>query len=390
LTAATQAELVHIKRNGFRVFRFLDSFVQTILDLYDTAMLFLPALTGNSVPESCALANLQFLEQYCSIAMPARNTTKVSVPASAIHSGDFFGVIRLDGLDPMLAWAMGGSHTGHTTIAMWINNVLHVCESTTKDSYWPTNGIQCTEYTQWLTQAENADYNVVLLPLSPASRAKFNETAALQFIQQNLNLNYGFGNLLWGWVDFESDNYPYPLTWQLHELLPGLLSKISPAIADLLWNQAFNFRLQTQGLNAAELYEQAYSKGLTFGELVSLPEQDNWMYVQQNNGNQTVKGRSMVCDVFVCEAWKAGGLFGSTPFSCSEATNWDIYTLNVFDPSYVIPPQCAAADPDLPFCQLLGKYRLSLPFYNTRSVFPNSFNSCPRGQPPDWSKPVGC
>lgn len=38
-------------------------------------------------------------------------------PAEMVHSGDFFGVIRLDGLDPMLAWGMG-STTGHTTVAM--------------------------------------------------------------------------------------------------------------------------------------------------------------------------------------------------------------------------------------------------------------------------------
>jgi len=37
---------------------------------------------------------------------------------SDIHSGDFFGVIRLDGLDSMLAFGMG-SHTGHTTVALW-------------------------------------------------------------------------------------------------------------------------------------------------------------------------------------------------------------------------------------------------------------------------------
>lgn len=37
---------------------------------------------------------------------------------SDIHSGDFFGVLRLDGLDPMLAFGMG-SQTGHTTVALW-------------------------------------------------------------------------------------------------------------------------------------------------------------------------------------------------------------------------------------------------------------------------------
>ena len=63
---------------------------------------------------------------------------------------DFFGIVRLDGLDPMLAWAMG-STTGHTTVALWnrstadaADDYLMVCESTAKDVYWPVNGVQCT------------------------------------------------------------------------------------------------------------------------------------------------------------------------------------------------------------------------------------------------------
>ena len=55
----------------------------------------------------------------------ARPRRRVSPPGdqpilneSQIHSGDFIGVIRLDGLDPVLAFGMG-SHTGHTAVALW-------------------------------------------------------------------------------------------------------------------------------------------------------------------------------------------------------------------------------------------------------------------------------
>ncbi len=196
----TPNEMADIKRNGFRVLRFLDDFTGILEDLYDTIMLFLPAMeTTGPVPESCAQANLQFLDQYVDIQMEARNTTVVSIDEGLIQSGDLFGVIRLDGLDPMLAWAMGGSHTGHTTVAMRsTDGTLHVCESTTKDNYWPTNGIQCTPYQQWITQAINADYNVVWLPLSQQSRGIFNNTAAWEYVKKDMGLNYGFGNLLWG------------------------------------------------------------------------------------------------------------------------------------------------------------------------------------------------
>lgn len=88
--------------------------------------------------------------------MQARSVNLVNISEAEVHSGDFLGVIRLDGLDPMLAWAVSagahmlaflivlffkmGSTTGHTTVALWIDGELYICESTVKDSYWPTNG----------------------------------------------------------------------------------------------------------------------------------------------------------------------------------------------------------------------------------------------------------
>ena len=43
--------------------------------------------------------------------MEKRPIQVVTLNESLINDGDFFGVIRLDGLDPTLAWAMG-AHTG--------------------------------------------------------------------------------------------------------------------------------------------------------------------------------------------------------------------------------------------------------------------------------------
>merc|ERR1719476_237269 len=97
-----------------------------------------------------------------------------------IHSGDFLGVIRLDGLDPMLAWGMG-SRTGHTTVALWEDGQLYVVESTANSSYWPVNGIQRTPYRQWIQQAKAAGFAVVHAPLSPKYRAIFNEAAGNAF-----------------------------------------------------------------------------------------------------------------------------------------------------------------------------------------------------------------
>ena len=62
------------------------------------------------------------------------------------------------------AWAMGAS-TGHTAVALWRDGNLQVgvnslkfnqsvfsqiCESNAFSPYWPTNGIQCNPYLDWL------------------------------------------------------------------------------------------------------------------------------------------------------------------------------------------------------------------------------------------------
>jgi len=116
------------------------------------------------------------------VTMPVRNITRVDIPKTSFKSGDFLGIIRLDGLDPMLAWGMG-SHTGHTAITMWVDNELYVVESTTNSAYWPTNGIQMTQFDKWIQQAESASYNVVHLPLDPVVAKTFNEAKAYAFFK---------------------------------------------------------------------------------------------------------------------------------------------------------------------------------------------------------------
>jgi hypothetical protein len=98
-------------------------------------------------------------------------------------------------------------------------------------------------------------------------------------------------------------------------------------------------------------------------DLVTIPEQDDWIY-QNNNG---VNGPAMVCDVLVLRMYKAAGIFGSITDTIqgTEFTNWDVYSLNIFDGNYKRPSQCVAADPDIPYCQLMGEIRMTLPAYNT-------------------------
>jgi len=205
-------------------------------------------------------------------------------------------------------------------------------------------------------------------------------------------LPYGFHNLFTGWIDTAEDNYPPPLTSQLAMLLAPFAEWLvstefsAGATFDFL-GQGLNFRLGTKGLTIAEAYMVAAKRGISFTDLVTMPELDSWIFTDANG----VSGPSMVCDVFVMRMWKAGGILGSSAneIQAAEFTNWDAYTLNIFDANYTRPAQCVAADPDSQFCQLLGKYRMALPQYNSYAPFPHMREKCP-SLPPLYKKPLNC
>mmetsp|Transcript_17737 Transcript_17737/g.26571 ORF Transcript_17737/g.26571 Transcript_17737/m.26571 type:complete len:583 (+) Transcript_17737:136-1884(+) len=392
-SSLTEAQLWDIQSNGIRVFRFLDDIPTSLYEIYKTAMLFIPGLLFSEIPEPTQEQNVAFMNNMVNINMTRRSTEIVEIDLSLVKPGDFFGVIRLDGLDPMLAWAMGGSHTGHTTLALQSpEGDMEICESTTNSVYWPTNGIQCTKIQTWIEQARKASYQVVWLPLSADARKSFNNSKAYEFFTTVKGLNYGFGNMFWGWIDFPEKNFPYPLTSETFSIIPSWFEMLGlSSLSKLFFTRAMNARLKTTGLNILEIYKEAASRNMSPGELFATEERDDYVYEQQANNGSTVTAQSMVCDVFVCEAWKAGGLFGdlADSFNCTEATNWDIYTLNIFDSSNR-PQECRDADPNLEFCQLMGKFQLEIPFYNSRAPAPHMYASCPRGDWPDFNKPIGC
>jgi len=385
------AELFDIGQNGFRVFLFSNGPEDTIKFVTSTVELFTPEFSGPGVQPSDAAENIAFLTAYTDFIYESRGDVQnVDIDTSEINSGDFFGITRLDGLDPMICWGMGGT-TGHTATALWVGDELNVCESTVKDVYWPTNGVQCTPWDRWIEQARNASFNLVHVPLSPEYSAMYNATAAREYFMTVEGLPYGYHNFLFGWIDTVMDNFPclppnydQCLTTQLTMIGSGIFDRIDPFLANRMYNEAFNKRLNAdiQG-GTAEIYEYAMTQeGITFEKLITMPEQDSWVYSN---------GKSMVCDVFVCSMWKAGGLFGdlTDQFQCTELTPRDVYSIAFFNSNYTRPTQCVEADPDSSFCQLSGAYRMTLPGWNTKTPYPNMGNNCP-GLPPNYDQPTQC
>ena len=392
----TAAELFDIGNKGVRVFRFIDDPVTTAWELEKTVELFVP-LTSQTVSDSAAAANIDFLAKYANVSVHERAVQSVPLDESLIHSGDFFGVMRLDGLDPMLAWAMG-AHTGHTVLALRILGQLFIVEVTNKNAYWPTNGVQAHPYALWMQMAQQADYNVVWAPLTPAARAAFDEAAAIKYFLSQVGFDYGYQTLLWGWQDTVQDNYPclppnrsLCLTPHHVQILFGFLNRSLPDTGNVLFLQAFNHRLGTEQLSFAELLQYANeTAGVSAEELPTIVERDSWLY-DTTRFNVSAQGPAQVCCVFVCNMWRAGGLFGnlSSRIQCAEQTNYDDYSLDFLTVPQPKPAQCSQADQDNVLCQLEGKYSLQLQDYGSKPVYPNMHERCP-SEAPSYSRPGDC
>lgn len=121
-------------------------------------------------------ANKEFLTWSSDFNFEKRQIQKVEIDEDMIQSGDYFAIMRLDGLDPLIMYATG-SHSGHTTMALRFDGELYVVES--QDAwYWPIHRIQRNKFSEWIKMAETADFHVSYMPLSDEKRAQFNETAA--------------------------------------------------------------------------------------------------------------------------------------------------------------------------------------------------------------------
>ena len=73
-------------------------------------------------------ANVQWIKDTMNVTLVERTTQKVEIDPDTIQSGDFFGIMRLDGLDPMIMYGTG-SRVGHNVMALRFDGELYVVES---------------------------------------------------------------------------------------------------------------------------------------------------------------------------------------------------------------------------------------------------------------------
>jgi len=92
------------------------------------------------IPDYMANADRQFLWDSMGYDLPERpGHPNIDIDPLTVKSGDFFGVTRLDGLNPLIMYGTG-SHIGHCTTALWFEDGLYIVESQ-GNALWPVQGI---------------------------------------------------------------------------------------------------------------------------------------------------------------------------------------------------------------------------------------------------------
>lgn len=318
-------------------------------------------------------------------------------PAS-IRSGDYFAILRFDGLDPLIGFGTGFGGTGHSAIAMWRGvgaaRALFVVEATDMDPFGPAvffgSGIIVTPYAKWVDLALNATYNVAILPLSPALSASFDEDASWKWFDGVVGASYGYSNFLFAVLDTADPFISLPLPIDERMLIPLLNvadALLGPAPSNATWTSltvdtmlvhGLNQRFGTTCANLACIISRANNNKLankipsTVLEAMAMPELDSWRY----GGNV-----SFVCSAFAAALYQNALGTVLPPFAATEQTPADNVKMAFYDPTYWTAAACPGGlwtptEGHGVVCQLMGPVRMPLNGYNTLPLYANMNNKC--------------
>eukprot|EP01106_Pelomyxa_sp_JSP_P014633 TRINITY_DN4729_c0_g1_i1.p1 TRINITY_DN4729_c0_g1~~TRINITY_DN4729_c0_g1_i1.p1 ORF type:complete len:178 (+),score=24.37 TRINITY_DN4729_c0_g1_i1:451-984(+) len=162
----------------------------------------------------------------------------------------------------------------------------------------------------------------------------------------------------------QAKGMPAPITAQLFEVTLGCFDKLEHKMMNRIYTQCLNKRLGRdptgKEYNLASFTDtmlEAERQGKNLDMLFRVPEDDSWLY----------EGHiCRVCSSYVFEVLRHGGLFPGVTFNAAEQAPGDLIRVRIYDsdPSH-LPEKCRLTDPGLPFGQVLGKYRLTIPDFNS-------------------------
>lgn len=271
--------------------------------------------------------------------------------------------------------ATGGLAT-HVAIAFRDkDDILHVLESQDAKWFGPSfSGVQSNQLDNWLMYAEEAGFEVSWLPLHPDQRSQLDENKLALFFNENEGKPYDFASMYFAAIDTVDGNYLSPINVDFIPMMLRYTEKWFPEHFDKTMVEALNMRLDYAQMPTFEeiVIHSITERNMTIQELLAVPEQDDWVYSS---------GKAYTSSSFVISALRAAGLFADVQINAAEFTPKDVYQLRIYDTEFQRPEDCLEADAYIPYCQIMGKYRMFLPGYSSIAPYDHMFEHCPTPTP---------
>ncbi|CAN1242916.1 hypothetical protein LINPERPRIM_LOCUS5502 [Linum perenne] len=295
-----RAEYEYVKNKGVSIFLMQAGMLGTLRGLWDVFPLFTNTKWGEN-------ANLAFLEKHMGANFEPRPQPWVTnITVDEIQSGDFLAISKIrgrwGGFETLEKW-VSGAYAGHSAVCLrdsqgklWVGESGHENE----EGEDIVAMIPWEEWWEFELNKDDSNPHIALLPLRPEIRAKFNGTAAWEYALSMNGKPYGYHNMIFSWIDTISGNFPPPLDAHLVASVMTIWSQMQPTYAANMWNEALNKRLGTEGLDLSAIIVESEKRGSSFAELLTIPEQDDWVYSD---------GKSTSCIAFILEMYKEAGLF---------------------------------------------------------------------------------
>lgn len=385
-----EAELA--KKMGLKIVKFCDHWYNILPDLITTLRFFIVDYLTMSLDlhlpadyyEKLYDEHYRFLHRWEGLKLVPRNPKVLLGPdffERNAKSGDIMCRYAGSGTSSMILWATG-AQCSHIAVYMW-------GEKDTDDE-GKLFVLQSNENGIWKTSIENfwndnMNTTTVMLPLAKKYRDQFDEKKAWAWFKTVDGLPYGIHNMFFTFLDTPESNWPQTVSSDSWFTFLNILSTLDipgqdENLADKIMGEALNHRLGTQNLTIREIVLEASKRGLTMGELISIPEQEGWVY------NGTVQ---YVCCAFATALWYHGGLFGDLTILPNEFTNQDVFSVKVYDKDYELPPECKENDPELPFCITSGIYKVDPRTFNQIEPYSHMNERCP-SKAPFYFRPDNC
>ncbi|KAL0220199.1 hypothetical protein RCL1_000054 [Eukaryota sp. TZLM3-RCL] len=370
-------EYQDVVQNGIFLFSIQNSYAHVVEDVYHTAKLFIGKTTVKE--------NIKMFKEKLGVDLKPRKPCALP-DKSIFRSGDVIIQTSPTGLSTMICYGTN-SPVGHIAMMLWMNGELYVVESQDDAAFSdvppsPTvrRGISATKYEDWIKMLDKNEMTVIV-PLRDDLSRKFDTEKAIKFLKSRLNVPYGYRNFFFSFFDTPDTSLPGELTWPL--VLSAL--KMGEAFAkdktDLLFMEGFRHRLNDKSLNSFnDVIAKLVRDGkMNFGELLSIPEQDDWIY----DGKQL-----LICSSFAMSMLREAGVIDSSVskhLQSTEFTPKDVSELNIYAKIWENKPvECG--HPGTPFCQIHGDYVMPVEhwkYFNTINPYKNMNEKCPTMRTPD-------